>query len=355
MGVGCQVIAPSLIPTAPGDRVKTDTRDGRRLARLHRAGELVAIRIPTIQEEAVRDLCRARADMATDRTRARHRLSKFLLRHGCVWRGGASAWTQGHERWLLGQQFDEPAPAATSAHYRAVPLGCDAQLDALHARPAPSRADGLWRICAACSATWAARTAGSWPSTPGRPPGRNAASHVHRRLGPRPGPRRPARLRGRTPGRPRCGVGGGRDGILEEGHDLGGVQRQDSGTAGKVDKCQLGVFLAYASGTGRAFIDRELYLPERWTDDPAGVGPREFPSRSGSGPSPSWPGSCWSAPWPPASWVTADKTSDLLTVPGRLPGLGSVLWVSAGWLGDILPPLGWLAVGMPPAGAHVVA
>jgi transposase len=86
MGVGCQVIAPSLIPTAPGDRVKTDRRDCRRLARLHRAGELVAIRIPTPAEEAVRDLCRARADLVDDRTRARHRLGKFLLRHARPWR-----------------------------------------------------------------------------------------------------------------------------------------------------------------------------------------------------------------------------------------------------------------------------
>jgi transposase len=100
MGVSCQVIAPSLIPKAPGDKVKTDKRDCRRLARLHRAGELVAIRIPTLQEEAVRDLCRTRADMVADRTRARHRLSKFLMRHGRVWRGGATAWTQAHERWL---------------------------------------------------------------------------------------------------------------------------------------------------------------------------------------------------------------------------------------------------------------
>jgi transposase len=94
------VIAPSLIPNAPGDKVKTDRRDCRRLARLHRAGELVAIRIPTPAEEAVRDLCRARADMVEDRTRARHRLSKFLLRHGRAWRGG-NAWTLTHERWLL--------------------------------------------------------------------------------------------------------------------------------------------------------------------------------------------------------------------------------------------------------------
>ena len=62
MHVRCEVIAPSLIPKAPGDRVKTDRRDCRRLARLHRAGELVAIGIPTVAEEAVRDLCRARAE-----------------------------------------------------------------------------------------------------------------------------------------------------------------------------------------------------------------------------------------------------------------------------------------------------
>ena len=72
MGVACDVIAPALIPKAPADRVKTDRRDCRRLARLHRAGELVAIRVPTEAEEAVRDLCRARAAVVTDRTRTRH-------------------------------------------------------------------------------------------------------------------------------------------------------------------------------------------------------------------------------------------------------------------------------------------
>jgi transposase len=130
--VCCQVIAPSLIPKAPGDRVKTDRRDCRRLARLYRAGELVAIRIPSVQEEAVRDLCRARADTVTDRTRARHRLSKFLLRHGRVWRGG-NAWTLTHQRWLLQQRFEEPALAATYAHYRAVLDARDAQLEAIEA------------------------------------------------------------------------------------------------------------------------------------------------------------------------------------------------------------------------------
>jgi hypothetical protein len=93
MDVRCQVIAPALIPKAPGDKIKTDSRDCRRLARLHRAGELVAICVPTVAEEAVRDLCRARADMVADRSRARLRLGGFLLRHGRIWRGGSTTWT----------------------------------------------------------------------------------------------------------------------------------------------------------------------------------------------------------------------------------------------------------------------
>ena len=71
-----------------------------------------------------------------------------------------------------------------------------------------------------------------------------------------------------------------------------GVQRQYSGTAGKVDYCQLGVFLAYASANGRGFIDRELYLPRSWTNDPGRCRAARSPPRSGSRPSPSWPGSC---------------------------------------------------------------
>jgi transposase len=131
MGVACDVVAPTLIPKAPGDRVKTDRRDCRRLARLHRAGELVAIRVPTETEEAVRDLCRARAAVVGDRTRIRHRVSKFLLRHDRIWR--QSAWTAQHEQWLLGQRFDEPALRATYAHYRAMLTARDAELAALEA------------------------------------------------------------------------------------------------------------------------------------------------------------------------------------------------------------------------------
>jgi transposase len=152
LGVACQVIAPTLIPTAPGDRITTDSRDCRRLARLHRAGELVAIRVPTVAEEAVRDLCRARADLLADRTRARHRLSKFLLGHGQVFRAG-SAWTVAHERWLVSQRFEDPALAATYGHYRAVLEVRDAQLEAIEADLAswydqPPFADAVARLAA---------------------------------------------------------------------------------------------------------------------------------------------------------------------------------------------------------------
>jgi transposase len=133
LGVRCEVIAPSLIPTAPGDRVKTDKRDCRRLARLYRAGELVAIRVPTVAEEAVRDLCRARADMIIDHTRARHRLGKFLPRHGRVWRGGDN-WTLKHRAWLAAQRFDDPALSTTFQHYQAT-------LDAREAAVASIEAD----------------------------------------------------------------------------------------------------------------------------------------------------------------------------------------------------------------------
>jgi transposase len=130
MGVACDVVAPSLIPRSPGDRVKTDKRDARRLARLHRAGELVAIAVPTPAQEAVRDLCRARAALVRERRRARQRLDKFLLRHDRVYRAGG-AWTARHEVWLAGQGFDDAALRATFAHYRGVVQARDAELAAV--------------------------------------------------------------------------------------------------------------------------------------------------------------------------------------------------------------------------------
>jgi transposase len=116
--VRCHVIAPSLIPVAPGNRVKTDKRDARRLALLPRGGQLSGVRVPSVAEEAVRDLCRARADMVIDRSRVRHRLGKFLLRHGRVWRDGES-WTLKHRAWIAAPRFWEPALDRTLSHYQA--------------------------------------------------------------------------------------------------------------------------------------------------------------------------------------------------------------------------------------------
>lgn len=131
-GVSCDVIAPSLVPRAAGDKVKTDKRDARRLARLHRAGELTAIHLPSAEQEAVRDLCRARADVVIERTRARHRLSKFLLRHSQVFRQGKQ-WTQAHEQWLRRLHFDDRALQLTYGHYQHTLAGCDSQLHAIDA------------------------------------------------------------------------------------------------------------------------------------------------------------------------------------------------------------------------------
>jgi transposase len=103
-GVRCVVVAPSKLERPPGDRVKTDRRDAERLARLLRIGELPGVRVPSEAEEAARDLVRAREDARGDLMRARHRLSKLLLRQGLVWEAGA--WTGAHEAWLRSQRFD---------------------------------------------------------------------------------------------------------------------------------------------------------------------------------------------------------------------------------------------------------
>lgn len=106
LGARCEVIAPSLIPRRAGDRVKTDRLDARNLARLHRAGELTAIRVPSPLEESLRDLVRVREDIKEDRRRAIQRTKAFLLRHGIR---AAKGWHTGHASWARGLRFDEPA------------------------------------------------------------------------------------------------------------------------------------------------------------------------------------------------------------------------------------------------------
>jgi transposase len=108
LGVECAVVAPSLTPTRAGDRVKTDRRDARKLARLLRAGELTSVYIPEATDEAIRDLCRARSDAVDDRRRSRHRLKGFLLRHGYRYQG-KSSWSAAHERYLRELVLPHPA------------------------------------------------------------------------------------------------------------------------------------------------------------------------------------------------------------------------------------------------------
>jgi transposase len=105
-----------LVPRSPGDGIKTDRRDARRLVIAYRAGQLTPIRVPTPVEESVRDLNRARADLVGDRRRTRQRISALLLRHGEVYRQGTT-WTVGHHRWLQARRFDQPALTTTFTHY----------------------------------------------------------------------------------------------------------------------------------------------------------------------------------------------------------------------------------------------
>ena len=102
-GIDCQVAAPSKLQRPIGDRVKTDRRDARHLARLLHLGEIVAVTVPGVEQEAARDLVRAREDVREDLMRARHRLSKLLLRHGIVYYGG-KPWTGAHDLWLRAQR-----------------------------------------------------------------------------------------------------------------------------------------------------------------------------------------------------------------------------------------------------------
>jgi transposase len=107
-GEECVVVAPSLIPRKPGDRIKTDRRDARKLAEFYRAGLLTEVHPPTEEDEAARDLCRAREDAHEDLVRSRHRLSKLLLRRGRQWVEGKRAWSQGHRLWLRSLRFEHP-------------------------------------------------------------------------------------------------------------------------------------------------------------------------------------------------------------------------------------------------------
>lgn len=125
LGVDCMVVAPSLVPTRSGDRVKTDRRDALKLARLLRSGDLTPVWVPDQEHEALRDLVRARADAKADALRAKHRLSKFLLRRDIRPPHGLRAWTTRYDTWLAQIHLDEPCAQTVLDDYRSVVRAAD--------------------------------------------------------------------------------------------------------------------------------------------------------------------------------------------------------------------------------------
>ncbi len=118
MGAKCEVVAPTLVPVKAGDRVKTDRRDALKLARNYRAGELTPVWVPDAAHEALRDLVRAREAAKKDELRARHRLNKFLLRHGRRPPMGVKAWTMKYLEWIKREvHFEQLAQEATLLDY----------------------------------------------------------------------------------------------------------------------------------------------------------------------------------------------------------------------------------------------
>lgn len=116
-GIVCEVVAPSLIPVKPGERIKTDRRDALKLARLLRSGDLTMVRPPSAADEAVRDLCRCREDVRRDLLRTRHRLMTFLLRRACLYTQTRRTWGQPYRTWLNGLQFEHAADQITMGDY----------------------------------------------------------------------------------------------------------------------------------------------------------------------------------------------------------------------------------------------
>src|ERR671936_1718938 len=142
-GIDCVVVAPGLVPQRPGDRVKTDPRDARKLARLLAGGLLEPIYVPSPEQEAARDLVRAREDARLDRMRDRHRLSKFCLRHGRLL--PTTAWTVTRRKWLSEQRFAYAAEQLTFDSYlHAVDL-VDARIAQLERAIRQTAEPGPWR------------------------------------------------------------------------------------------------------------------------------------------------------------------------------------------------------------------
>jgi len=148
-GYGCQVVAPSLIPQRPGDRIKTDRRDSARLAELLRAGELKPIWVPDLEHEALRNLWRAREDAMQMRLKARQQVKAFLLRHGRIY-AGKTSWTKTHARWLADQAFEQAADQLAFTEYVLAVQATDGRLGRLD--QALVQQASAWRLAAVVSA-----------------------------------------------------------------------------------------------------------------------------------------------------------------------------------------------------------
>src|SRR5437667_4450873 len=146
-GIDCVVVAPGLVPQRPGDRVKTDSRDARKLARLLAGGLLQPIHVPTAELEAARDLVRAREDARLDRMRDRHRLSKFCLRQGRVL--PTSSWTVMRRKWLGEQRFEFAAQQITFDGYVHTVDLVDARIEQLERAVRETAGQEPWRALVA--------------------------------------------------------------------------------------------------------------------------------------------------------------------------------------------------------------
>ena len=158
-GHECVVVAPSLIPRKAGERVKTDRRDALTLARLHRSGDLTSVWVPGAEQEAMRDLTRAREDMKAMELKARQRLGAFLLRHGRVYDTGKSRWTQAHFRWLEAQAFEQPVQQVVFQEYVDAVTQASARVAGLEDRM--HRALQTWSLAPAVAGLRALRGVGT--------------------------------------------------------------------------------------------------------------------------------------------------------------------------------------------------
>jgi transposase len=220
-GVELMVCAPGAISRQPGDRVKTDTRDALKLARLHAAGQLRPVLVPAPELEALRDLVRAREDLRGDLMSARHRVSKLLLRQGLIWPGPGEAWAQRHLQWLSKIRFGQPLQGIVLGEYLAHHEVLLARRERLDVLILEQSLQGPWAPLVArlrclrgidtlsARSAWSPRSVRSLPShTPSSWPAISAWSHpssprapnANRDRSPKPAPAMPADCSSRPPG-----------------------------------------------------------------------------------------------------------------------------------------------------------